>query len=123
MIGTRGFVKRVRKGSGCAGRKCVAIGSARCVAVAPPLPFAVALSPWSGGLFHPPLTIPPVQGLCALYPAGRAFVPSPSHQSRAFRPRTLSRGLAPSTRGRSVPPSPTLTNPARIGCASCRRPG
>jgi hypothetical protein len=79
MIGTRGFVKRVRKGSGSAGRKCVAIGSARCVAVAPPLPFAVALSPWSGGLFHPPLTIPPVQGLCALYPAPPEQGVPPSH--------------------------------------------
>ena len=120
MIGKRGFVKRVKKSSGSAGRKCVAISSAGCVAVAPPPPFADAHSPCRG-VSHPPL-IPPVQGLRALYPAGGAFVPSPSHQSRAFRPCTLSRGLAPRTRGRSVPPSPTLPNPSRIGCAPCRRP-
>jgi hypothetical protein len=98
-------------------RNIADIGLARCARCDRAFGFA---SSWQGGFSHPPFAIPPVQELRPVYPGGRAFVPSQPHQSRAFRPCTLTRGLAPATRVSGVPPSPTLPTPARIGCAPYR---
>jgi hypothetical protein len=49
---------------------------ARCARVPRATARLKARSSWAGGLFHPPLPIPPAEGLRHLNPAGRAFVPS-----------------------------------------------
>ena len=88
--------------------KRIALRLASCGAVIRPPSFAAALSAWSGGLFHPPLTIPPAQGVppvypaqgpCPMYPRRRRSAPAPL--TMAFRPWTL-------------------TNPRRFGYAPRR---
>lgn len=86
MIPVSVHLKEVQKHGCRAGKLAVAIRSARCVAVAPPRPFAHALSPWSGGLFHPRLTIPPDQDFQPVNPTRRAFAPSMDHQTRDVPP-------------------------------------
>jgi hypothetical protein len=113
MINPRVHLKDSKQYARGAGRKCVAIHSARCVAVAPPPSFAFALSPWSGGSFHPRLTIPPDMGRRPDNPTVRAFVPSPSlliEGDFALPRRPIAHGPCPWNRrdGRAA-----LTHPAQ----------
>src|ERR1019366_6845416 len=93
---------------------------ARCARVPRATARLAAHSSWSGGLPHPPLTIPPVQGRRPVYPAGRAFVPSPSLLivGDFALPRTpIAQGPCPvdPRRLRSAPAP--LTNRRPVGCA------
>ena len=79
-----------------------------------------ARSSWSGGLSHPPLTIPPVQGRRPVYPAGRAFVPSPSLLivGDFALPRTpIAQGPCPVDLRRLRSAPAPLTNRRPVGCA------
>jgi hypothetical protein len=95
MIDPGVHLNEAKKHGGRAGKTTVAIRFVRCVAVAPPRPFAVALSPWSGGLFHPRLTIPPDVGLRPVNLARRAFVPSMDLQTRDVPPVDPDEGPCP----------------------------
>jgi hypothetical protein len=95
MIDPGVHLNEARKHGGRAGKTTVAIRSARCVAVAPPRPFACAPSPWSGGLFHPRLTIPSAQDFQPVNPTRRAFVPSMDLQTRDVPPVDPDEGPCP----------------------------
>src|SRR5258708_20654482 len=112
MIGLTEYVKRYIRQAGLIAGKRVALRLASCGAVIRPPSFAAALSAWSGGLFHPPLTIPPAQGVPPVYPRRRRSAPAPL--TRAFRPWTLTNppriGYAPR---REANPSAKAPTPAR----------
>jgi hypothetical protein len=111
---------RIEKPKRNSTEKAVAIPLARCARVPRATARLTARSSWSGGLPHPPLTIPPLQGRRPVYPAGRAFVPSPSLLivGDFALPRTpIAQGPCPvdPRRLRSAPAP--LTNRRPVGCA------
>lgn len=139
MMGLRQFIPglfcgpRVKKPNQNSTEKPVALPLARCARVPRATACLAARSSWSGGLSHPPLTIPPVQGRRPVYPAGRGFVPSPSLLivGDFALPRTpIAQGPCPrspqgrcpfwpSPRRRRSAPAP-LTNRRAVGCAPRR---